>query len=118
MPLAEAIALLGVPANFTDDDILAAFRREAKKAHPDVGGTAEQFRRLVEARDRLLASIGSSAPEPKMPAYAPKGVQIVYRSARVGTQRRLSGSRLRLGRASEVLAPRRRPAAPSPARAG
>ena len=58
MPLADAIALLKVPANFTKDDILAAFRREVKKAHPDVGGTEEMFQRLVEERDRVLASIG------------------------------------------------------------
>jgi hypothetical protein len=35
MALAEAIALLGVPANYTRDDVLGAFRREVKKAHPD-----------------------------------------------------------------------------------
>ena len=65
MPLADAIKLLGVPANYTKEDVEAAFRREAKKAHPDVGGTAEQFRNLVEARDRLLAALGTSAPPPK-----------------------------------------------------
>jgi hypothetical protein len=48
MPLAEAMALLRVPADYTEEDIIAAFRREAKKAHPDVGGTAELFRQLVE----------------------------------------------------------------------
>jgi len=36
----------------------AAFRREAKKVHPDLGGTADQFRVLVAARDRLLAAPG------------------------------------------------------------
>jgi curved DNA-binding protein CbpA len=54
MPLAEAAALLGVPTDYTRDDIIAAFRQAVKKAHPDLGGTAEDFRRLVEARDRLL----------------------------------------------------------------
>ena len=37
-PLAEAMRLLGVPDNFTREDIIAAFKREVKKAHPDVGG--------------------------------------------------------------------------------
>jgi hypothetical protein len=100
MPLAEAIALLGVPANYTKEDIEAAFRREAKKAHPDVGGTAEQFRKLVEARDRLLAALGTSAPPPKPPAYAPRGAIITYRRVSVSRQGRLGPSALRLGRAS------------------
>lgn len=79
MPLAEAMALLGVLADFTKADVLAAFRRKAKETHPDAGGTAEMFRALVEARDRLLAAIGTSAPPPKAPEYAPKGATIVYR---------------------------------------
>jgi hypothetical protein len=80
MPLAEAMALLGVPENYTREDVLAAFRRAVKKAHPDSGGTAEMFHKLVEARDRLLAALGTSAPPPKPPVYAPSGVTLVYRS--------------------------------------
>jgi hypothetical protein len=72
MPLADAIALLGVPANYTKEDVIASFRREVKKAHPDLGGTAKMFRKLVEARDRLLAALGTSAPPPKMPTYYPR----------------------------------------------
>ena len=34
--------------------IKAAFRRSAKRAHPDGGGSSEQFRRITEARDALL----------------------------------------------------------------
>src|ERR1700730_9231743 len=64
MPLAEAMALLRVPADYTEEDIIAAFRREVKKAHPDVGGTAELFRQLVEARARQLTWLGTSAPAP------------------------------------------------------
>lgn len=99
MPLAEAMALLGVPADYTHDDIIAAFRREAKKVHPDMGGTAEQFRQLVEARDRLLAALGTSAPAPTMPTYAPKGAQVVYRRVRTSSQRRLGGASRRLAHA-------------------
>lgn len=50
MPLADAIALLGVPINYTKEDVIAAFRREVKRAHPDLGGTAEMFRKLVARR--------------------------------------------------------------------
>ena len=97
MPLATALQLLGLPpdADYTKADVIAAFRRAAKKAHPDAGGTAEMFRVLVEARDRLLAAIGTSAPPPKPPTYAPAGARVVYRQAssrrpRLGSTRYLT----------------------------
>ena len=37
--------------------IKAAYRRLAKEAHPDVGGSHEQFVRITEARDALLEII-------------------------------------------------------------
>jgi hypothetical protein len=37
--------------------INAAFRRLAQKAHPDVGGSNEQFVRITEARNALLEYI-------------------------------------------------------------
>jgi hypothetical protein len=92
MPLADAIALLGVETDYTKADVLSAFRRKAKEAHPDAGGTAEMFRKLVAARDRLLAALGTSAPPPKPPSYAPKGVKIVYRSSVGSQQGRLSSN--------------------------
>jgi hypothetical protein len=97
MPLEQARLLLGVPDDYTREDVISGFRRAAKKAHPDAGGTAEQFRLLVEARDRLLAAIGTSAPAPKMPQYAPSGIQLRYRSGR-HTNRLTSGTRRLAGR--------------------
>jgi hypothetical protein len=38
----------------TPSQIRAAFRRIAKTAHPDVGGSGEHYRRVTEARDALL----------------------------------------------------------------
>jgi hypothetical protein len=76
MALAQAIALLGLAADYTKEDVLAAFRRAVKKAHPDLGGTAELFASLVKARDRLLAALGTSAPQPRPPQYAPKGSRL------------------------------------------
>jgi hypothetical protein len=93
MPLLEAMALLGVPADYTREDVIAAFRRAVKKAHPDMGGTAEMFRKLVEARDRLLAAIGTSAPAPTMPAYYALGTRGVYRSGRARSRQRLGQTR-------------------------
>jgi hypothetical protein len=77
---------------------LLFFAREAGSVHvfpprSISGGTAEQFRRLVEARDRLLAALGTSAPAPKAPAYAPKGAHIIYRRVKTGAQGRLGSTR-------------------------
>jgi hypothetical protein len=55
-PLADARALLGVPANASTQAIEAAFRQKLRCAHPDAGGSAQETRRLTEARDLLLAS--------------------------------------------------------------
>ena len=66
------------------------------KAHPDHGGTPEMFRVLVEARDRLLAALGTSAPPPKPPDYAPKGVRFVYRVGRESSRQHLGSGTLRL----------------------
>jgi len=35
-------------------EINAAFRRAAKTAHPDAGGSGENYRRITDARDALL----------------------------------------------------------------
>jgi hypothetical protein len=96
-PLGDAIKLLGVPADFTREDIIAAFRRKAMRCHPDHGGTEEQFIELTKARDRLLASLGTRAATPKMPEFAPKGVKLRYGTwrpsgaHRLGHTRRLTG---------------------------
>jgi hypothetical protein len=95
MPLSDAMALLGVPIDYTKDDVIRGFRRAAKHAHPDLGGTAEMFRKLVEARDRLLAALGSSAPPPRPPSYAPKGAHVIYRRSSGSSQSRLGKGSLR-----------------------
>jgi hypothetical protein len=40
-------------------EINAAFRRLAKTAHPDAGGSDEDYRNIAEARDALLRQFGS-----------------------------------------------------------
>jgi hypothetical protein len=97
MALADAMALLGVPADYSKDDIIAAFRREAKKAHPDAGDDADMFRRLVEARDRLLAALGTSEPAPKAPTFSPKGSKTVYRQVKIGSTARIGAPNTQIG---------------------
>lgn len=52
----ERREILNLPANgaLEPADINAAFRRLAKTAHPDAGGSDELYRRIAEARDALL----------------------------------------------------------------
>jgi hypothetical protein len=69
------------------EDVITAFRKKAKQAHPDLGGTADMFRVLVQARDRLLAALGTKAATPVMPDYAPRGVKMVYRAGRSTSNR-------------------------------
>lgn len=54
MTAAEALDLLGLPDDATDDDIREAHRRMMQKHHPDRGGTAEMAAKLNQARDVLL----------------------------------------------------------------
>lgn len=52
----EHRATLDLPAEgrLEPSQINAAFRRMAKRAHPDAGGSAADYRRISEARDALL----------------------------------------------------------------
>jgi len=50
----EARAILGVPADATDQAVNAAWKRLMARAHPDQGGTQGLASRLNAARDRLL----------------------------------------------------------------
>jgi hypothetical protein len=45
-------------------------------------GTAEGWIELLKARDRVLTSIGTTAPEPTMPTFRPKGVKVRYTTAK------------------------------------
>ena len=54
--LFEECALLGIDCNATKRDIKNAYRRQARKLHPDTGGDAEAFKRVYAAYRRLLAA--------------------------------------------------------------
>ena len=51
---AGAHDVLGVDRDASDEEIRAAFRERVKDVHPDHGGDAEAYGRVVKARDRLL----------------------------------------------------------------
>ncbi|MFC4358686.1 J domain-containing protein [Halobium salinum] len=48
-PIREAFELLGLGATASPDDIKRAYRNQVKEAHPDHGGSREEFQRLREA---------------------------------------------------------------------
>lgn len=53
-------AVFGVDRNSaTANELLAAFRAKAKRDHPDCGGDARAFARLVELRDLALQELGA-----------------------------------------------------------
>lgn len=50
----EALAVLGLPATATPEEIRAAHRRLIQRVHPDVGGSADLAARINRAKDVLL----------------------------------------------------------------
>lgn len=53
----EARAILGVTEGATREEILAAYNRLIRRAHPDVGGTSGLAAQLNAARDTLIAGL-------------------------------------------------------------
>lgn len=49
-----ALRQLGLPPGSSDGEIEKAFRKAARRHHPDVGGDAAKFRAIVNARNLLL----------------------------------------------------------------
>jgi hypothetical protein len=49
-----AATAFGLSVGYTRGEVDAAFRRLARAAHPDVGGTHDMFETLVTQRDLLL----------------------------------------------------------------
>ena len=56
----EALAILGLKAGATADEIRAAHRRLLKDYHPDKGGTDYLAAKINQAKDILLQELGAS----------------------------------------------------------
>lgn len=54
--IAAACNLLGLPGEYTADDIKTAFRTKARDGHPDNGGNADMDA-LTQAKELLLTSL-------------------------------------------------------------
>lgn len=64
---AQARAILGVGVDASADEVRRAYRRLARRAHPDAGGDAAEFHRLQQAVAVLL----TPAARPEPPAASP-----------------------------------------------
>jgi DnaJ domain len=51
---AAALRALGLEPGASDAEIESAFRKAARRHHPDIGGDSARFRALVDARSLLL----------------------------------------------------------------
>ncbi len=56
----RALRLLEIEPGSSNDEIESAFRKAARKHHPDVGGDPERFRAIVDARNLLLGRAETS----------------------------------------------------------
>ena len=82
--------LLGVPRDASADEIRAAYRRLAKRAHPDrPGGDAAAFARLQSAYEAALAPRAAHAPPDRAAATRAAGpVRVSFSfSLRLGRRR-------------------------------
>lgn len=59
---ATALRLLGLLPGSSDEEIESAFRKAARRHHPDMGGDPAKFRAIVDARNFLL---GRDPPLPE-----------------------------------------------------
>jgi DnaJ-domain-containing protein 1 len=58
-PSSGDYAFLGLRNGASTEEVKTAFRRLAKEHHPDAGGSAEQFRRVVGAYERITSGRAS-----------------------------------------------------------
>jgi hypothetical protein len=58
-PLDRKVLDLPEQGELTSASIKAAYKAAAKKAHPDLGGSAEQMTRLNEAKERLMLTVAA-----------------------------------------------------------
>ncbi len=50
----RALRVLGLPPGASNEEVESAFRRAARRHHPDAGGDPAKFRAIVDARNLLL----------------------------------------------------------------
>ena len=94
----------GITCDSADEAVLAAYRRVAKKVHPDNGGTKKQFQRLQGAS---LPASQPLAPLARPIAHPPAPPARLAACAHIRTHARAQTSKqeLRASRRQSVLRP-------------
>ncbi|MCB0966057.1 MAG: J domain-containing protein [Ilumatobacter sp.] len=85
-PSSDPFAELGLGAGATADDVRRARQRLAKRAHPDVGGSAAEMQRVNAAADEALRLLGATVEAPTIdpPATRPDTPETRRPGGRVG----------------------------------
>ncbi len=55
-------AILGVSRGVTPDELKAAYRRKVREAHPDQGGDAASFQRVLQAYEEAARRLRRPRP--------------------------------------------------------
>ena len=61
--IGEALHILGLKRGASQDSIKKSYRRLVKQHHPDLGGSADEFRKVNEAYQQLMMNIESTKCE-------------------------------------------------------
>ena len=59
-PRPECFVVLGVEATATEAEVKGAFKKLAKKLHPDAGGDPEEFKAVYSAYERAMSMVSST----------------------------------------------------------
>jgi hypothetical protein len=57
----DCLVVLGLPAGASVDEIHSAYRKLARKTHPDLGGDAEEFKQIAKSFEAALAMTSQCA---------------------------------------------------------
>ena len=82
MTRVRAAALLGVGPDAGVEDVKNAFRKYARRHHPDLGGDRRRFDDAVKARDVLLRSAAAPGRQRVFIKHEPWWRQLIGRRSR------------------------------------
>ena len=111
---------LGVSMDAGPEDIRSAYRLQARRVHPDLGGSAEEFVRLTKAYDTLSDTFLRAEYDSQLEQFAERGGYVLCRNC--ATANVSSGRRPHCGHCGRPIAasagrPRVRPKRTNVARA-